>query len=86
MGPFPPLATVSVKNFTNLRGRHHADVSQVPAGHWEERHEEDVGQVGVEEDVGQAAVEGVGVAEQEQRDEGDPERKKDLFSLHPCCC
>ncbi len=55
---------------------HHADVGQIAAGNREEGHEEDVGQVRVEEDVGEAAVGGIRVAEEEQGDECNPEIEK----------
>jgi hypothetical protein len=62
-------------NYKYLRCGHHADVGEVAAGYWEEGHEENVGQVGVEEDVGQVTVQRVGVTEQEQRNERDSENK-----------
>ena len=57
-----------------LRRRHHADGCDVPVGHREENHDDDVGGVGLQDDGELGAVLRAHVAHQEERYEGEPEQ------------
>ena len=56
-----------------LGRRHHADGCDVPVGHREENHDDDVSDVGLEDDGELGAVLRTHVAHQEERDEGKAE-------------